>query len=98
MFFKKKNPIPKLELYSCGQQIYNGYLKDIPIREAVILEKSVEFFDDPEPCHIHRGAVRVRLTAEIQLEIENNKDPEIPGPLLKRYANFETIDRCILKD
>lgn len=98
MFFKKKNPIPKLELYSFGQQIYNGYLKDIPIREAVILEKSVEFFDDPEPCHIHRGAVRVRLTAEIQLEIENNKDPEIPGPLLKRYANFESVDRCILKD
>lgn len=98
MFFKKKNHVPKLELYSLGQQIYNGYLKDIPIREAVILEKSMEFFDDPEPCHIHRGAVRVRLTAEIQLEIENQKDPEYPGPLLKRYANFDDIDRCILTD
>ncbi|MBQ1189321.1 MAG: hypothetical protein IIX57_02765, partial [Lachnospiraceae bacterium] len=80
-------------------EVHLGLHHDVlPIRESVILEKSVEFFDDPEPCHIHRGAVRVRLTAEIQLEIENNKDPEIPGPLLKRYANFETIDRCILKD
>ena len=98
MFFKKKNPLPKLELYCLGEQIYNGYLKDIPLKEAVILEKSMEFFSDPEPCHIHRGAVRVRLTAEIQLEFENKKDPECPGPLLKRYANFEEIDRCILKD
>ncbi|MBE5972365.1 MAG: hypothetical protein E7246_07610 [Lachnoclostridium sp.] len=98
MFFKKKNQVPKLELYSQGQQIYNGSLKDIPIKESVILEKSVEFFDDPEPCHIHRGAVRVRLTAEIQLEIENQKDPECPGPLLKRYANFDHIDKCLMKD
>lgn len=98
MFFKKKNHIPKLELYSGGEQIYDGFLKDIPIKETVILEKSVEFFNDPEPCHIHRGAVRVRLTAEIQLEIENQKEPDQPGPLLKRYANFDSIDRCILKD
>lgn len=98
MFFKKKNHVPTLELYNQGEQIYNGYLKDIPLKEAVILEKSVEFFNDPEPCHIHRGAVRVRLTAEIQLELENQKDPGCPGPLLTKYANFDHIDKCILKD
>ncbi len=98
MFFKKKNHVPKLELYAQGVQIYNGFLKDIPLKEAVILEKSVEFFNDPEPCHIHRGAVRVRLTAEIQQEIENQSDPRIPGPLLTRYANFAAIDTCVLSD
>ena len=98
MFFKKKNHVPKLELYSHGQQIYNGYLKDVPLKEAVILEKSIEFFNDPEPCHIHRGAVRVRLTAEIQQEIETQKEPGIPGPLLLKYVNFEQIDKLILKD
>lgn len=98
MFFKKKNPVPALELYAGEQKIYDGKLKDIPLKEAVVLEKSIEFFDDPEPCHIHRGAVRVRLTAEIQQEIETQKEPGFPGPLLLRYANFEQIDRCILKD
>ena len=73
MFFKKKNHVPALELYSQGVKIYSGNLKDVPLKEAIILEKSMEFFNDPEPCHIHRGAVRVRLTAEIQLEIENQK-------------------------
>ncbi len=98
MFFKKKNHVPVLELYAGGEKIYGGFLKDIPLKETVILEKSVEFFNDPEPCHIHRGAVRVRLTAEIQQEIENAKEPGIPGPLLLKYANFEQIDRCILSD
>ena len=98
MFFKKKAQIPVVELYAGDKQIYNGNLKDIPLKEAVILEKSIEFFSDPEPCHIHRGAVRVRLTAEIQQELENKKDPSSPGPLLIKYANFDVIDRVVLKD
>ncbi len=98
MFFKKKNHVPKLELYAQGVQIYNGFLKDIPLKEAVILEKSVEFFNDPEPCHIHRGAVRVRLTAEIQQEIENHTEPGVPGPLLIRYANFESVDQYVMSE
>lgn len=98
MFFKKKNHVPTLELYAGGEKIYDGFLKDIPLKETIILEKSVEFFNDPEPCHIHRGAVRVRLTAEIQQEIENQKDPGCPGPLLIKYANFADIDKYIFKD
>lgn len=98
MFFKKKTHVPSLELYHEHIKIYDGPLKDIPLKEAVILNKSVEFFNDPEPCHIHRGAVRVRLTAEIQQELETKKDPGIPGPLLLSYADFDSIDQCILKD
>lgn len=98
MFFKKKNHVPKLELYYESKIIYNGKLNDIPLKESMILQKSTEYFNDPEPCHIHRGAVRVRLTAEIQQELETKKDPECPGPLLLAYADFEHIDRCVLKD
>lgn len=98
MFFKKKTHVPALELYNGGLKIYDGPLKDIPLKETMILSKSVEFFNDPEPCHIHRGAVRVRLTAEIQQELEMKKDPSIPGPLLISYADFDSIERCVLKD
>lgn len=98
MFFKKKTKVPSLELYTGGIKIYDGPLKDIPLKETMILNKSVEFFNDPEPCHIHRGAVRVRLTAEIQQEIETKKDPGTPGPLLLSYADFASIDQCLLKD
>ena len=37
----------------------------IPIKEEVIIGRSKIFFNDPEPCYIHRGAVCVRLNEEI---------------------------------
>src|SRR5574344_1768310 len=58
MFFRHKQTLPELKLYHDNKMIYQGYLKDVPLKESVILAKSVEFFDDPEPCHIHRSAVR----------------------------------------
>lgn len=93
MLFKPKKPLPALKLYAADQLIYEGLLKDLPIKESVILEKSAAFFNDPEPCHIHRSAVRTRLTAEIQAESEARGSDPVPGPLLLSYADFEVIDR-----
>lgn len=98
MFFKHKQILPELKLYRNNELIYQGYLKDVPLKEAVILTKSVEFFDDPEPCHIHRSAVRTRLTAEIQKEFAQNRGLGHPGPLLLSYTDFDAIDACVLSD
>lgn len=40
-------------------------LTSLPIKEQVIIGKSIEFFSDPEPCFIHRSAVMKRLITEI---------------------------------
>ena len=98
MFFRHKQTLPELKLYYGNKIIYQGYLKDVPLKESVILAKSVEFFDDPEPCHIHRSAVRTRLTAEIQKEFSQTGVSTHPGPLLLSYTDFDTIDQCILSD
>lgn len=37
----------------------------LPIKEESIISKSVEFFNDPEPCFIHRSAVMKRIITEI---------------------------------
>ena len=34
--------------------------------EAAVIALSVEFFDDPEPCEIHRAAVRSRALQELR--------------------------------
>lgn len=96
MLFKKQ-PIPYLTLYSGDQEIYSGRLSDLPIRESVILEKSEQFFNDPEPCHIHRNAVRSRLTEEILRE--SQKDTRLtPGPRLTAYGDFPQIDAYLLTE
>lgn len=95
MPFRSRKKLPILRLYSQNQLIYDDYLKDVPLKESMILEKSIHFFNDPEPCHIHRSAVRIRLISEIQTEIEASHDC-IPGPLLLQYVDFPEIDQCHL--
>lgn len=46
--------------------LYEGFWDELPLAEKVIIEKSIEFFDDREPCVIHRTAVHVRLMAELE--------------------------------
>lgn len=41
-------------------------LTSLPVKEEVILEKSMEFWGDPEPCMIHRNAVLSLLFTEIE--------------------------------
>ena len=46
--------------------LYEGLWNDIPFAEEIIIKKSIEFFNDNEPCAIHRGAVHMRLLAELE--------------------------------
>lgn len=95
MFFKPKKTPPSLRLYDQDSLVYDGLLKDIPLKESIILEKSVQFFDDPEPCHIHRNAVRVRLTEEILRELMQNPEKNVCSSLTA-YADLSSFDRIEL--
>ena len=65
MFFKSKKK-RYLTVTQNGAVLYEGLWSELPMAEDVILEKSIEFFNDREPCAIHRGAVQVRLLAELE--------------------------------
>ena len=98
MFFRKKSAapaLPSVRILSGEQMVYEGLLKDIPIKEEVLIEKSIYFFDDPEPCFIHRDAVRVRLTEELHQELLKETSGK-PGPLLLSYADLSGITSCEL--
>lgn len=97
MFFKSKPKLPIIELYYNNQCIYNDILKNLPIKESVILEKSLLFFNDPAPCHIHRTAVQIRLTEEL-LETIKQTRKEQHCNLLLQLCNYENIDKVILHD
>lgn len=96
MLFKKKTQtIPHIQIFSGDLLLYDGPLKDLPLKESVIIEKSIFFFDDPEPCYIHRGAVQVRLAEELRRELQSSRDGS-PGPQLLAWADFDRITRCLL--
>ena len=64
MFLKRKKK-RYLKVTLDETVLYDGLWDNLPITEEVIIEKSIEFFNDPEPCAIHRGAVQIRLLAEL---------------------------------
>ena len=48
-----------------GEMLVKKKLTALPLKEEFIIKKSIEFFNDPEPCMIHRSAVMKRIYMEI---------------------------------
>lgn len=64
---KKRKIQKKITLISSnGQTIFDGKITDFKIDEELIIEKSIEFFNDKTPCFIHRSAVINRLIMELE--------------------------------
>ncbi|ACL75380.1 hypothetical protein [Ruminiclostridium cellulolyticum] len=79
MFKKRKNKDPKIIVSifnSDNELLFNGELNSVPIKETVIIKKSIEFFDDHNPCYIHRGAVTVRLLSEIEAYLKMHREED----------------------
>jgi hypothetical protein len=50
---------------SGGFKLFEGYIHELPLSEKNILALSVRYFNDPEPCYIHRSAVLNRIYNEL---------------------------------
>jgi hypothetical protein len=45
--------------------LFDGKLINIPIKEAAIIEKSIELFDDDDPCIIHKSYIAKEYASTI---------------------------------
>ena len=82
---KEKRPVVdkyRLKLFDGTMAtLYSDLLQRVPLPESLILACSEEFFNDPNPCEIHRRAVMMRLYGEIIEALPMNKTlpmPEVP--------------------
>lgn len=51
---------------AAGAVLLSAPAGEFPLPEAATVALSVEFFNDPEPCEIHRAAVRSRALRELE--------------------------------
>lgn len=81
----------KICVLDCNKKaIFEKRVIDIPLKEEIVITKSIEWFNDPEPCMIHRSAVMKRLYFELLEYLESQKNngnrllalETIPAPLL----------------
>jgi len=54
-----------------GNVLLEKKVSSLPLKEQTIIKKSIEFFNDPEPCMIHRSAVMKRFFIELECFLEN---------------------------
>lgn len=83
---------------SRGKVILEKKVTSLPLREETVIAKSIEFFNDPEPCMIHRSAVMKRLYIEINdflsnaLQSEEKQLAWISMPtFIKSYINVPNV-------
>jgi hypothetical protein len=80
--------LPVVLTDAAGKTLYSGRIYGLPIRECVVIQKSIEFFNDPEPCYKHRGAVHTRIWAEFEQYLEKTgSQPVSIGSLPEELRN-----------
>jgi hypothetical protein len=64
-----------IKIIKNDKEIFNGKIADIPIKKEYIVKKSIELFDDDDPCIIHQSYV-VKEFVDVLLNIrkDNNLD------------------------
>lgn len=97
---KKKNQ-PVLRLCdSLGRVLFCGEIMDLEFSEELIIRKSVEFFNDPEPCFIHRGAVIIRMQEEVCQSIREAGGqadaPQLPAEIQECFRRYSGTARITL--
>lgn len=48
-----------------GETIYDGPFNELPVKEEYIIKKSVELYQEPEPCIIYRTHILKKLYLEM---------------------------------
>lgn len=84
-----------------NEVIMEKRLTALPLKESCMIEKSIEFFNDPEPCMIHRSAVMKRIYLEfnyyIDTIIEEGKDEVLWNKMPSRFKSMLDIKSNIHK-
>ncbi|MBU3092388.1 hypothetical protein K2F40_13035 [Clostridium sp. CM028] len=82
--------------------LYEGNLYKLPVAENIIIEQSIEYFNDSEPCFLHKSAVTKKIYYEIEdffqekdnigvKEIKLGEFPLILKRLLEKIGNAKSI-------
>ncbi len=94
---RKKKAAVRLTMWNAnGEIVYDDRLENLRLPNEVILSMSVEFFDDPEPCQIHRGACMARAFAEIEMTCTDRcAICELPDEIQRFFGLYRADTLCI---
>lgn len=98
--FRKKTTHKYIMVY-CGDHVkYDGKWEELPFAENVVIDKSIEFFDEPAPCYIHQNAVQIRLLAELEKTCRTPEEEQDTRwlSLLSEYMGIPSITKAVFSE
>ena len=87
----------KVNILRNGESIFNKKIQNLPIKDSYIKEKSIELFDDEDPCIIHQSYVIKEYVDEIITLLETNQVINMKDHLeLFGCLNYENIEELTI--
>lgn len=78
----------KLKIHRNDKTIFYGKFIDLPIREINIINKSIELFDDEDPCIIHQSYVIKEFADQLKTLFKINNTTTILGKEYQKELSF----------
>jgi hypothetical protein len=91
MLFKKKEKKKLLEIHILDAEnnlIKSSTLNTLKLPEKLILDKCVEFYDDHNPCFIHRSAVITRILHDLEELVKSKTNKMKISDLPEEYKTI----------
>ncbi|AIO19665.1 hypothetical protein KQ51_01791 [Candidatus Izimaplasma bacterium HR1] len=82
-----------------GKTLYEGRISDIPIKEEYLIKKSVDLFDDDDPCIIHQSYVIKEYVDEVLkiFKAINNKQLSVKEHLNElSFLDFMELEKLVI--
>lgn len=80
--------------------LYEGHPLDLPIKQDKVVEKSVEMFDDKNPCIIHQTYVIESFVDALisKFKKDLNRDIQLSKDIKEiEFIDIENIDSCMIQ-
>lgn len=90
----------KVEITRNGESIFRKKIQNLPIKDEFIKQKSIELFDDDDPCIIHQSYVIKEYVDEILTLLNQNKEINMADHIdlfsCLKYDNVEELTITLL--
>ncbi len=82
----------KIIMQKDNQTIYKGKMLNMPVKEASIKAKSIDLFDDEDPCIIHQSYVMKHFAEALYQLLTNADDHTIQVKDHKEALSFLDVE------
>ncbi len=82
----------KIIIQSDAQVLFKGKMLNMPVKKDAIKEKSIELFDDEDPCIIHQSYVMKQFAETLETLFKDANQPVIYYNEHRDTLDFLDID------